>query len=62
MCKLKKDDYALLELVAIKPVSYLPPIHHVMADRLCRLGLIRRDDNHWHPTAQGLALTRRTLH
>jgi hypothetical protein len=51
-----------LELVAIKPVSYLPPVHHVVAERLLRLGLMRRDDHRWHPTADGLALTRRTIH
>jgi hypothetical protein len=62
MHELRNDEYAILELVAMKPISYLPPAHTVIADRLSRLGLIRQDSNQWHPTAQGLALTGRTIH
>jgi hypothetical protein len=63
MRQLQNDEYAILVLVAIKPVSYLPPIHSAAAEKLCHLGLIKRNDNQWCPTAQGLVCARwATLH
>lgn len=62
MRQLQSDEYAILVLVAMKPVSYLPPIHCATAEKLSRLGLIKRDDNQWYPTAQGLVFARVTLH
>ena len=61
MRHLQSDEYAILILVAMKPVSYLPPIHVATAEKLRRLGLIKQNDNQWCPTAQGLACARWTL-
>jgi hypothetical protein len=61
MRQLQSDEYAILVLVAMKPVSYLPPIHSAIAEKLQRLGLIRQHDNRWCPTAQGLACARWTF-
>jgi hypothetical protein len=58
MFVLKKDEYALLELVAMKPLSYLPPNHHQKAYSLLMCGLIKWDRSQWHPTKLGLDLRR----
>jgi hypothetical protein len=62
MCKLQNDEYAILLLVAMKPLSYLPRMHVAAAENLSRLGLIKLEQHQWCPTAQGLALARETLH
>ena len=62
MRRLNGNEYALLELVAIKPLSYFPPFHLAIIERLCRRGLLRLQGEHWYLTKVGLALVGRTLH
>ena len=61
MSQLQNNEYAILVLVAMNPVSYVPQIHSAAIEKLSRLGLIKQTDNKWCPTAEGLACTRRTL-
>jgi hypothetical protein len=62
MYGLGENDYALLELSAMKPISYLPPFHLSVAEQLVERGLLRREGQQWHPTLCGLRLIGRTLH
>jgi hypothetical protein len=52
----------MLELVAMKPLSYFPPLHLAIAERLCRRGLLRLHGERWCLTKDGLELVHRTLH
>ena len=49
------NEIALLELLAIKPLSYFPPQPYMIARRLARRGLVAFKDGHWYPTAEGLS-------
>lgn len=62
MAALDHSETALLELLAIEPVSFLPPRHRRLIRRLDRLGLVVRWKNRWYPTAAGIAHTGRTVH
>jgi hypothetical protein len=53
------NEYALLELLAIKPISYFPPQAYMMARRLARKGLVAFKDDCWFPTAEGLSIAER---
>ena len=53
------NEIALLELLAIKPVSYFPPQAYMMARRLARNGLVAFKDGCWFPTAEGLSIAER---
>jgi hypothetical protein len=53
------NEIALLELLAIKPISYFPPQTYVMARRLARKGLVAFKDGRWFPTAEGLSIADR---
>ena len=48
------NEIALLELLAIKPLSYFPPQPYMIARRLARRGLVAFKDGHWYPTAEGI--------
>jgi hypothetical protein len=56
------NEYAFVELAALKPIGYVPPVHKALADALRRRGLIAQDGDRWYPTALGLTLAGRTLH
>jgi hypothetical protein len=47
------NEIALLELLAIKPLSYFPPQPYMIARRLARRGLVAFKDGHWYATAEG---------
>jgi Mn-dependent DtxR family transcriptional regulator len=53
------NEIALLELLAIKPVSYFPPQGYMMARRLARRGLVAFKDGRWFPTDEGLRIAER---
>ena len=53
------NEIALLELLAIKPISYFPPQAYMMARRLARKGLVTFKDGHWFPTDEGLSIAER---
>jgi hypothetical protein len=59
---LDSNEFAILELLAIKPLSFFPPLPHLIARRLAHKGLVRFQDGRWYPTAAGLNLAGRTLH
>jgi hypothetical protein len=50
------NEIALLELLAIKPISCFPPQAYMMARRLARKGLVAFKDGRWYPTADGLSI------
>ncbi len=56
MWALEDDEYALLELVKMKPLSYIPPLHLAKAEKLMREGILLWKDCQWYPTAVGMAL------
>ena len=59
---LDSNEFAVLELLAIKPLTFFPPLPRLIARRLARRGLVRFQDGRWHPPAEGLNLAGRTLH
>lgn len=62
MKALDHSETALLELLAIEPVAFLPERHRPVIKRLGKLGLVVRWKNRWYPTAAGIAQTGRTVH
>ena len=62
MRRLNGNEFAMLELVAMKPLSYFPPFHLAIAERLCRRGLLRLQGERWYLTKVGSELVGRTLH
>ena len=62
MHELDSNEVAILALLAVRPISYLPPQPYVIARRLARRGLVAFSEGQWHPTAQGLDLARQSLH
>jgi hypothetical protein len=62
MCGLDRNQYAMLELLAMKPLSFIPPLHMTFVDELSRRGLTVRHGTHWYPTANALKLMGCTLH
>ena len=59
---LDSNEFAVLELVVMKPLTFFPPLPRLIARRLARRGLVRFQGGCWHPTAEGLNLAGRTLH
>lgn len=57
-----ENDYALLELSAMKPISFLPPLHLSVAERLVRQGFLKHEAQHWLPTRTGLQVLGRIVH
>lgn len=55
---LKDDEEALLELLSIRPVGFLPPIHEVMAEGLKRRGFVAQDREGWQATTSGQLMLR----
>jgi hypothetical protein len=62
MYELDCNEEAILALLALRPISYIPPQPCEIARRLARRGLVAYSHGQWHPTAQGLDLARRSLH
>jgi hypothetical protein len=58
MSDLDDNELAVLELLAIRPLSYLPPFPRMVASGLARRGLVKFCNGYWHPTAEGLRLIR----
>ena len=56
MYVLDNNEFAVLELLAMKPLSYFPPFPQMIATRLARRGLVIFKDGRWHPTAEGFSL------
>jgi hypothetical protein len=59
---LDSNEFAVLELLAMKPLTFFPPLPRLIARRLARKGLVTFQNGRWHPTAEGLNLAGRTLH
>jgi hypothetical protein len=55
---LRDDEEALLELLSIRPVGFLPPIHEVMAEGLKRRGFVSQTRDGWHATTSGQLMLR----
>lgn len=62
MSKLSRDEYAILELLALQPLSCIPPMHRRMIDLLLERGLTVHFNSKWYPTASALKIVGRTLH
>jgi len=58
---LDSNEIAILELLAMRPMSYFPPRPYMIARRLARRGLVSFQDGLWHPTADGLSMTKRAV-
>ena len=59
---LSSDEVAVLELLAIKPPSYLPPHPYGIVRRLADRGLATFRDGQWYPTVAGLNVSGRVVH
>jgi len=55
-------EVAVLELLAVNPSSYFPPLARGVAEVLADKGLAIFSEGLWYPTAEGLSRTGRTLH
>ena len=53
MCVLEVNDYTLLELAAVKPLSYVPCNHRPVAERLVQRGLLLREHGSGIPQRWG---------
>ena len=62
MLQLDENDYAMLELLAMQPIGSLHPFHSLIAEHLSEMGLLKKVDSCWHPTAKGLRLLGCTVH
>lgn len=62
MSKLNNNEYAMLELLALQPLSCIPPLYLSMIDTLSNKGLTARLGDQWYPTATALRILGRTLH
>jgi hypothetical protein len=56
------NEVAVLELLALNPFSYFPPLHSSLTEELARKGHVIFSEGWWYPTAEGLSRTGRTLH
>ena len=61
MCELDCNEEAILALLALRPISCIPPQPCEIAHRLERRGLVMFSQGHWCLTAQGLDLAQ-SLH
>ena len=62
MIRLDDNELAVLELIAMSPRSFFPPLVMPFAETLMRSGLAVRADGRWYVTAAGLRQTNRTVH
>jgi hypothetical protein len=61
MHRLDNNEVAVLELLAMRPLSYFPPPLHIIARRLARRGLVAFTAGQWHLTLEGTCATARPL-
>lgn len=62
MRKLSIEEHAMLELLALRPLSYIPPIHMSTMSQLSERGLTVRVNATWHPTGSALRIVGQYLH
>ena len=62
MHTIDQNDCALLELAAMKPIGFLPPLHLPVAETLVRRGYLKHEGQHWLPTRTGLQALGRVVH
>ena len=62
MSELNRHEYALLELLATQPLSYIPPLYISTIDQLSKRGLTVQEGAQWFPTATALRVVGRILH
>lgn len=62
MRDLNNNEYAMLELLAMQPLSFIPPLHVPLISRLSTRGLTVQQGAQWYPTATALRIVGRTLH
>jgi hypothetical protein len=62
MYELSPNAYAMLELVADKPLSVVPPLHQPLVEWLSESGLMVKFGSQWYASAEGLRTVGRTLH
>jgi hypothetical protein len=62
MYELNANAYAMLELVADKPLSVVPPLHQPLVESLSQSGLMVKCGSQWYASAEGLRTVGRTLH
>ena len=60
--ELNSSEVLVLELLAMKPVAYFPPLHRNTVGRLSAQGLLQHDGERWYPTAIGLVSIGKALH
>jgi hypothetical protein len=59
---LDENEWAVLELLAMRPHTAMSPLSRRIARGLSRRGLVLCEEGTWHATARGLTLAGRTLH
>ena len=62
MRDLSRNEYAMLELLALQPLSCIPPLHRPLISQLSERGLTMHVDAHWYATATALKMVGRSLH
>ena len=62
MSDLNNHEYAMLELLTLKPLSVIPPLYVPLISQLSTRGLTVQEGAHWYPTATALRIVGRTLH
>jgi hypothetical protein len=62
MSELNNNEYAMLELLAMHPLSCIPPLYVRLINQLATRGLTVRHGAKWYPTATALRITGRTVH
>ena len=61
MLALSDNEVAMLKLLVMNPLSFVPARPHIVAQSLSRRGLAKFKDGRWFATQLGLSLAR-TLH
>ena len=61
MSELSTNEYAMLELLALQPLTCIPPLHVPTISQLSERGLAEQLDARWYPTATALKIVGRTL-
>ena len=62
MSDLNNHEYAMLELLAMQPLSVIPPLYVPLISQLSTRGLTVQEGAQWYPTASALRILGSTLH
>ena len=62
MSDLNNNEYAMLELLTLQPLSVVPPLHMPLISQLSTRGLAVKEGAQWYPTASALRILGSTLH